>query len=191
MNTANDHTTYLPHHFLIAMPEKATSQFIDALTYICDHTEEGAMGIVINYPLDLTLENMLKQMNIDSDDTVDCSQPVYYGGPIQCERGFVLHRPQGQWYASLSLTHDLSITTSRDILEAMAKGKGPPDSIVFLGYCGWEAGQLETEMADNIWLSSPADLAVLFKTPYHQRRSAAANLLGVNLSTLSRNAGHA
>ncbi len=191
MGYAKQQTTYLGQHFLIAMPKRTSLQFIDALTYICDHSEEGAMGVIVNYPLELTLADMLVQMGIKQDPKVDCSQSVYYGGPIQCERGFVLHRPHGKWYASLPLDDELMMTTSRDILEAMAVGNGPTETMVFLGYSGWEAGQLEMEMANNTWLSSPADLSILFQVPYQQRRQAAARILGVDLSTLSHDAGHA
>ncbi|MCD6055980.1 MAG: hypothetical protein K0R12_942 [Gammaproteobacteria bacterium] len=191
MAIKNTDPTFLQHHFLIAMPETTSAPFLDALIYICDHTEEGAMGVIVNYPLDLTLKDMLDKMNIKPDLTTRGTQSIYYGGPIDATRGFVLHRPCGQWYATLSLNKALSITTSRDILEAMALDKDPHENMVFLGYLSWQSGQLEAEMADNLWLSTPADLSILFQTPYQERRHAAARLLGVNLNQLSRDAGHA
>lgn len=187
---SKEQTLSLAQHFLLAMPH-VTSQFIDALIYICDHSEEGAMGVIVNYPLELTVADLLEQMNIERDHKIKCNQPVYYGGPIQCDRGFVLHRPCGKWYASLKLNDDLIMTTSRDILEAMATGEGPQEAVVFLGYLGWEENQLETEVVDNIWLSTPADESILFKVPYQQRRQMAVQALGIELTSLSHDIGHA
>ena len=180
---------YFPNQFLIAMPQ-ATAQFTDALTYVCDHTDEGAMGVIVNYPLALTLHDILKQMNIECDKNVDCSQAIYYGGPIQCDRGFVLHAKTEHWHASLDLSAELTMTTSRDILEAMAKGEGPQSRMVFLGYSAWEAGQLENEVADNKWLNTPVNHDILFDIPYQKRRDAAAQQLGVNLDCISHDTGH-
>lgn len=183
-------TLSFTHHFLIAMPH-GMGQLTDALIYICDHTEEGAMGVIVNYPLELTVADLLVQMGIEQSADIDCSQSVYYGGTMQYDRGFVLHRPHGNWFASLALNDELMMTTSRDILAAMAEGKGPTESMTFLGYLGWDAGQLETEMTKNMWINHPADPAILFDIPYQKRRDAVAQSLGVDLSALSHDAGHA
>jgi len=182
----------LKNHFLIAMPGLEDPNFSRTVTYICDHDAEGAMGIVINRPSELSLADVLTHMGIDCHDAGAGEQPVYLGGPVQEERGFVLHSPnQGGWKSSIAVTDAIGITTSRDILEAMARGEGPDQALVALGYAGWGAGQLEAEMKDNAWLSGPAEASVLFDLAPDKRWAAAAHLLGVDMALMSTDAGHA
>jgi len=181
----------LKNQFLIAMPGLEDPNFARTVTYICEHNADGAMGIVINRPSELRLSDVLTHMEISPEATGLDEQPVYLGGPVEEERGFVLHTPAGEWDASMPITDDISITTSRDILEAMAIGKGPDKALIALGYAGWGAGQLDEEIQNNAWLSGPADPAILFNMPADQRWNAAARLLGVDMNLLSTDAGHA
>ncbi|MBS35006.1 MAG: YqgE/AlgH family protein [Thiotrichales bacterium] len=180
----------LTHQFLIAMPSLADPNFHRTVTYMCHHDDEGAMGIVINRPLDLNLGDMLDHMNIDVDDPELKSVPVLQGGPVQTERGFVLHQPSGEWDSVLEVRDDVGVATSKDILSAIAGGHGPENAVVALGYAGWGAGQLEQELADNAWLSGPVDTSIIFDQPYEQRWSKAAQLLGIDPTRLSGEAGH-
>lgn len=181
----------LTNHFLIAMPSLMDPNFHQTVTYICAHNEDGAMGLVINRPMDLRLADILDQLDIEATADTVGDEPVFEGGPVQRERGFVIHRPASTWDAVLRVTDELAVATSRDILAAMARGEGPSQTLVALGYAGWGAGQLEREIADNAWLSGPADLRILFELPSEQRWSAAAASLGVDLTRLSTQAGHA
>ncbi len=183
--------TYLTNQFLIAMPSLADPNFFQTVTYISEHNEAGALGIVINRPLTLTLGDLLKHMDMDPANPELAQLPVYQGGPVQPEHGFLIHTPVGRWQSTLRVTKHIGITTSRDILQAMAQGEGPRQTLIALGYAGWGPGQLESEMAQNAWLSGPADQAIIFDTPVAQRWAAAAALLGVDLSLLSGDAGHA
>jgi putative transcriptional regulator len=183
--------TNLTNHFLIAMPGLADPNFYHTVTYLCAHNDEGAMGIIINRPMELQLGEILGQMDITASHPGSREAPVYDGGPVQRERGFVIHRPQGSWDSMLPVGTDIGVTTSRDVLVAMAKGEGPERSLVALGYAGWGAGQLEREIAENAWLSGPADPDILFELPSEQRWEASAALLGVDLNLLSSDAGHA
>lgn len=189
MNQTNQN--YLKHHFLIAMPHMADPRFANSLIYLCDHNEEGAMGLVINHPSDLHLADILEQLQpaVDRPGKI-ASFPVYHGGPVQTERGFVLHRGPEQWEASLDLG-PLQLTTSRDILLDMAHGIGPSEALLALGYAGWDAGQLDQELAENMWLSCPADTHILFELPSEERLLAAARSLGIDLHLLTSQAGHA
>jgi putative transcriptional regulator len=183
-------STCLTHQFLIAMPALADPNFFQTVTYISEHNANGALGLVINRPLDLSLEELLDHLNIATARFDLTKTPIHYGGPVQPEQGFVLHSPIGHWNATLRVTDHIGITTSRDILQAVADGQGPDRLLVALGYAGWGPGQLERELAENSWLSSPADFDILFHTPSEQRWLAAAALLGINLNLLSTNAGH-
>jgi len=183
--------TSLSNHFLIAMPGLQDSNFYRTVTYICEHDEQGAMGIIINRPLDFDLADILNQMEITPESTESIHQPIFSGGPIQTERGFVLHSTGQSWDATVQVTPEISITTSRDILGAIASGKGPENSLVALGYAGWSEGQLEQELTSNAWLSGPADSQIIFTQPPEQRWKAAAQLLGVDLNLMSGEAGHA
>ncbi|HZE14887.1 MAG TPA: YqgE/AlgH family protein, partial [Mycobacterium sp.] len=148
-------------------------------------------GIVINRPLDVHLSEILEQMDIATEDNEIANRPVYLGGPVQQDRGFVLHKPLADWQSTLPVTENVAVTTSRDILAAIARGDGPTQCLVALGYAGWGAGQLEQEIAGNAWLSGPADEHILFESPAEARWEAAAKLLGVDLHLLSGDAGHA
>jgi len=183
--------TWLTDHFLIAMPAMQDPNFARSVTYICQHDDDGAMGIVVNRTAALTLGDVLRQMNLGCDDPAVTGAPVFAGGPVQPERGFVLHDPGGQWDSTLDVTPRLSITTSRDVLAAIAAGTGPRRSLLALGCAGWAAGQLEHELRDNAWLTAPADQALLYDVPPDQRWEAAARLVGVDPSRLSDYAGHA
>jgi putative transcriptional regulator len=184
-------TQYLTNHFLIAMPMLEDPNFYHSVTYICEHNEQGAMGIVINRPLDIALGDVLEHMHIEQHNLGTAGREVYLGGPVQPERGFVLHEPLGKWDSMLPVTEQIGITTSRDILMAMNDGQGPERALVALGYAGWGPGQLEKEMAENAWLSVPADSTIIFDTPIERRWQAAAANLGIDLNTLSDDIGHA
>ena len=149
------------------------------------------MGIVVNRPMDIRLSEILDQMQIPRDEKANLDQLVYVGGPVAMDRGFVLHPTAQRWDSTLEITPQISITTSRDILEAMASGSGPEDSLVALGYAGWGSGQMEDELGANAWLSGPADQSIIFHMPPEERWHAAARLLGVDLDTLSGETGHA
>lgn len=182
---------YLTNQFLIAMPAMDDPNFAQTVTLVCEHSERGALGIVINRRLPMTLGEVFEQLGLDSTRSRVNEQPVLRGGPVQTERGFVLHSPAGRWESSLPFSQALHLTTSRDILDALAIGEGPESAVIALGYAGWEAGQLEDELARNAWLTVDADERVLFETPVEQRWQAAARLLGVDLLALSSDAGHA
>lgn len=181
----------LINHFLIAMPSLADPNFSRTVTYLCDHSSEGTMGLVINRPLAVSLGELLSQIELEPVDSALNDIPVYQGGPVQNERGFVLHQPLGEWEATLAVGADIGVTMSRDILEAIAQGRGPTRYLVALGYAGWGAQQLEAELAANTWLNGPADASIVFEQPAEQRWDAAAALLGVDLSLLSSDVGHA
>jgi len=184
-------STSLTNHFLIAMPGLQDPNFARTVTYVCEHTDQGAMGIVINRPMEIRLGEVLSQLDIDSEDRTVLNSFVYLGGPVQPERGFVLHTGGQSYDSTLSITADISVTTSRDVLEAIATGEGPARRLIALGYAGWGGGQLEAEMSANAWLSGPADTDIIFSLPAEARWLAAAQLLGVDMNLLSGEAGHA
>lgn len=184
-------TTWLTDHFLIAMPSMLDPNFSRGVTFVCQHTADGAMGILVNRRSELVLSEVLAQMKLRTEIEAVANAPVYIGGPVQPERGFVLHSAGGQWDSSFSISDRLSVTTSRDILAAIADGKGPQRSLVALGYAGWSAGQLDQEMLENAWLTAHSDPALIFDTPCEERWSAAARLVGVDSRLLSDYAGHA
>lgn len=184
-------SNWLTNNFLIAMPAMKDPNFEQTVTYICQHNEEGALGIVVNRTIELTVGDVLDQMKIERDDSVRTEAQVYYGGPVQTERGFILHEDVGDWDSTLKVSELTALTTSRDILEAIASNNGPDRSLLALGYAGWGAGQLEREISENAWLNWPANNELLFSTPVPQRWAEAAGLLGVDLSLLSTDAGHA
>ena len=181
----------LTHHFLIAMPAMTDPFFAKSLTYVCEHNEEGAMGIVINRPISLTLSELFAQIDMPLKQQELEDMLVHFGGPVQTDRGFVLHDSGGQWQSSLQVNDRISLTTSKDILEAVGEGKGPQHLLVMLGYAGWSQGQLEQELADNAWLSVPADEHILFDLAADEKLPAAMKLLGVDFASLSEEAGHA
>jgi len=178
-------------HFLIAMPNMLDPNFAGTLTYICDHGEQGALGVVVNRPIELNMDALFSQIGLDLGDANLKTRPVYYGGPVQVERGFVLHRPLGHWGSTLSVNDRVGLTTSKDILEATARLEGPAEILVTLGYAGWGPGQLEDEIKQNAWLTVQADPEVIFGLPAEQRIGAAMKLLGIDLAMLSEEAGHA
>jgi putative transcriptional regulator len=173
------------------MPGLMDENFNQAVTYICEHDENGTFGIIINRESEVTMDDVMQQMNIPYDTDKNNKTSVFTGGPVQANRGFILHRPTGSWDSSLIINDSVALTTSRDILEAIANNTGPDDSIIALGYAGWGPGQLEQEMAANTWLSCPADQQIIFDTPVGERWQAAARLIGVDLQLMSNDAGHA
>ncbi len=182
----------LQNHFLIAMPSMEDPFFSRSLTYICEHNDQGAMGLVINQPSSMNLGQLLEQTDkeIKLDDE-HAGQIILSGGPVSQERGFVLHTNQEGWASSLALTPDIMVTTSKDILTAIGNKQGPEHAIITLGYAGWTAGQLEQEMQDNSWLTIEADEDILFNTPIHKKWQAAVKKLGVDVWQLAPGAGHA
>ncbi len=183
--------TNLTNHFLIAMPGLEDPNFFHTVTYICEHNSDGAMGIVINRPMDLQLADIFEQLEIKISSPSISEQAVYLGGPVQSDRGFVLHDSSTEWKSTLRINAEISVTTSLDILEAIASDKGPSENLVALGYAGWGAGQLEEELAQNAWLSGPAKSEIIFQRASDERWQAAADLLGVDLNLLSSDTGHA
>jgi putative transcriptional regulator len=181
----------LTHHFLIAMPAMADPHFSRTLTYICEHNDQGALGIVVNRPLEMTLQALLEQVSIPPAGGKFKSVPIHFGGPVQVDRGFVLHSPLGQWQSTLAVSTEIGLTTSKDILQAVARGEGPGKLFVTLGYAGWAPGQLEHELALNAWLTVQANSDVIFDLPVEKRLSAAMSLLGIDFASLSEQAGHA
>lgn len=173
------------------MPALDDGYFNQAVTYICEHDDNGSFGVVINQPADITLQQVADEMKIDTASSRDYNRPVYVGGPVEQGRGFILHRPTGDWQSSLKISEHVALTTSQDILKAILSDEGPEDSIIALGYAGWSAGQLDDELARNTWLTCPADEQIMFRTPPEQRWRAAAEIIGVDLSLLSHDTGHA
>jgi putative transcriptional regulator len=183
--------TFLTNQFLIAMPGMADPNFAQTVTLVCEHNAQGALGIIINRPLAMTFGDVFAQLGLDATRSKVSADPVLQGGPVQTDRGFVLHAPGPSWDSTLRVSDWLHLTTSRDILEVLARGEGPALALMALGYAGWEAGQLEAEVAANAWLTVPADERLVFETPLDDRWEAACRLLGVNLLHLSSDAGHA
>jgi len=187
----------LTNQFLIAMPGMSEGTFAGTVIYLCEHTEKGALGLVINKPIDITLKSLFEkvELSLDRDDLADV--PVYFGGPVQTERGFVLHEPiaeggeGGPYNSSLKVEGGLEMTTSKDVLEAISSGAGPKKVLVTLGYSGWGAGQLEEEMSRNGWINVDAEPGIIFDTPVSQRYGKALSLLGIDAGMLSSDAGHA
>ncbi len=185
-------TQSLKNHFLIAMPRMADPSFAKTLTLICEHSKDGALGIIINRPTDLKLQEVFSQIGIEEPEICSRSpETVFSGGPVAKERGFVLHSGEARWESTLRINNGLQLTSSRDILFAMATDEGPENAIVALGYSGWGKGQLEQEISDNSWLTCVTDNSVIFDTPFHYRLDAAASLIGVNLKLMSNQVGHA
>ena len=186
----------LANQLLIALPALADPHFARSVALICQHDAEGAMGVVVNRASEYTLGEVFQQMGIDCDNAALCAQPVLAGGPVHPERGFVLHDGMlhggmGEWDSSLAVGDDLAVTTSRDILEAMARGDGPRHATVALGCAGWGAGQLESELVENSWLTVPVAPDVLYALPLEARWQAAAGLIGVDIALIADYTGHA
>lgn len=181
----------LTNQFLVAMPAMTDANFSQTVTFIWEHNHEGALGIIINRPLQMRLAEVFEQLKMPMSPGVSAVQPVLQGGPVQVDRGFVVHRVGGDWEHTKQVSSRIQVTTSPDILNAMAQGTGPATAIVALGYAGWGPGQLEAELAQNAWLTVPCDEDILFNTPYEQRWHAAGRLLGIDVATISPQAGHA
>jgi putative transcriptional regulator len=181
----------LTHHFLIAMPNMADPHFSRTLTYICEHNDQGALGLVVNRPIDMTLQALFERLSLPMSASELFDAPIYFGGPVQVDRGFVLHEPAGSWQSTLRVGEAIGLTTSKDILEAVGRGEGPSRMLVTLGYAGWSAGQLEHELTQNAWLTVEARDAILFDVPAEERLPAAMELLGVDFARLQDEAGHA
>ncbi len=193
--TANKHSMNLQHHFLIAMPTLQDPYFQRAVVYICEHNEDGAMGLIINKPAErLTVENLLKKLSINPvprAEGVNLDSPIFLGGPLADDRGFILHTPQDNFSSSLQISDDTMITTSKDVLKTMGTTRQPKNVLISLGYAGWEVGQLENEILENAWLTVKADPEILFNTPISERWHAAAKKLGIDIHNIALEAGHA
>ena len=186
------------NQFLIAMPSLRDGTFAGTVIYLCEHTDKGALGLVINKPIDIKLKNLFEKVELSLDRADLADTPVFFGGPVQTERGFVLHEPQDgeggfatTYSSSLQIPGGLAMTTSKDVLEALANGAGPKKILVTLGYSGWGAGQLEHEMSRNGWINVGAEPGIIFDTPVEQRYDKALSLLGIDVGMLSQEAGHA
>ncbi len=173
------------------MPHMRYSGFSNTLTYVCEHDEQGAMGLVINRPTDISLGEIFKQLNISVSASEHNKDVIFAGGPVQTDRGFILHKNDQSWDSTIKVTHNISLTTSRDILAYLADTHGPYSCLVALGYSGWGAGQLEEEISNNYWLTVPASSEIIFDLPYDQRLKAAAAQLGISLEQISPHSGHA
>ena len=181
----------LTDHFLIAMPAMDDPFFSKSLIYIAEHNTQGALGVIVNRPLDMNLAALLEKTDLPTEAANLAKIPVFFGGPVQTDRGFVLHRPLGEWHSTLKVTDEIGLTSSRDVLQAIGASGEPRDVLVTLGYAGWAAGQLEQELLDNAWLTVPADMAIVFDLPPEERLVAAMQKLGVDFANLSEVAGHA
>lgn len=185
----------LANHFLIAMPAMTDPNFSRSLTYLCEHNADGALGIIINRPLEISLGSLFERVSVPLAPGENQAKyndlPVFFGGPVQTDRGFVLHRPVGAWQSTLNVTSDVGLTSSRDILQAMSSEGQPAEVLVSLGYAGWAAGQLEWELSQNAWLTVAADPDIIFGLPPEERLPAAMQLLGIDFANLSEVAGHA
>ena len=184
----------LANHFLIAMPSIQDPIFGGTVVYVCEHNEKGVLGVVINKPTDMTMEVLFDRVDLKLGEGLRSSvvdEPIMFGGPVQDDRGFVLHTPSGRYSSSLAVTDDVAFTTSIDVLEAVASGNGPARMLVSIGYAGWSPGQLEEELSRNGWLTVAADARVLFDLPIEERYTAAIKLLGIDPAMLAMEAGHA
>ena len=182
----------LTKQLLIAMPSLQDPNFSRTVTVVCEHNEHGAMGIVINQPTTMCVDELIQQLDVSNKEkNVTNRSPVYAGGPVHIDRGFILHDSDRQWQSTHIIDNDLMLTTSEDILLDIALGNGPKNSIVALGYAGWGAGQLEQEIAENAWLTVPYEAKIVFDTPIDKRWETAANKLGIDLHLISSETGHA
>lgn len=190
----------LTHHFLIAMPGLEDESFARSVVYLCEHSERGALGLIINKPTDITLKGLFDKVDLSLRREDLTKEPVFQGGPVQTERGFVLHEPmlmdkgetdESAYASTMTIPGGLEMTTSKDVLEALSTGAGPRRVLITLGYSSWGEGQLESELAENAWLTVAADLSVIFDTPVPERYDRALSLLGLQAWMLSPEAGHA
>ena len=190
----------LTHHFLIAMPGLEDESFARSVVYLCEHSERGALGLIINKPTDITLKGLFDKVDLSLRREDLTKEPVFQGGPVQTERGFVLHEPmlmdkgdtdESVYASTMTIPGGLEMTTSKDVLDALSTGAGPRRVLITLGYSSWGEGQLESELAENAWLTVAADLSVIFDTPVPERYDRALSLLGLQAWMLSPEAGHA
>jgi len=186
-----EHDGSLTNQLLIAMPGMLDPNFSTTVTLICEHNDDGALGIVINRPLTLKMSGLFEQLDLANSDPTQAERPVMMGGPVGTERGFVLHDTGAEYENTLAVSGDIQLTLSRGVIDAMAGGDGPSRSLVALGYAGWEAGQLETEMLANSWLNVPTSPDIVFDMPFDERWMSAAQSLGIDISQISTDAGHA
>jgi putative transcriptional regulator len=184
-------SSYLTNQLLIAMPSLGDPHFSQTVALICDHTSQGALGVILNKPLPMRMAEIFEQLDIKIESGPLPQRQVLRGGPMQTDRGFVVHRAGGEWDSTLKVSDALHVTTSRDILAAIARGQGPEDALVALGYAGWGGGQLEAEIRANAWLNAPVDLELIFELPFQSRWEAAGRLLGVELTRISPIGGNA
>jgi len=185
------HSINLTDHFLIAMPAMVDSFFSKTLVYIAEHNDQGALGVIVNRPIDMSLATLFEKIDIALEADGFADLPVFFGGPVQTDRGFVLHRPVGAWQSTLAVNQQVGLTSSRDVLQAVARDGQPRDVMVTLGYAGWSAGQLEHELAQNAWLTVPAEPRILFDLPSEERLASAMETLGIDFANLAKDAGHA
>jgi len=190
--TAKPNTNSLHHFMLISMPQMEDENFVRSLVYICEHSEKGAMGLVINRANDIAFTDILPQLDISDANVTDVEQPIFTGGPVQPEHGFVLHTPlrNKQWKSSIRVSEDLCLTTSSDVINDIAHAAGPEHSLIALGYAGWGPGQLEQELVENAWLCCPFDADIVFNMAPEDRFQAAADLLGIDINLISTKIGH-
>lgn len=186
-----DPATWLRGHFLVAMPGMTDPRFARSLIYLCEHSDQGAMGIVVNKPTDMTLATLFERVQLVNADAELAGQPVLFGGPVQLDRAFVLHKPAKAWQSTMKISDQIALTSSKDILESIGGEVAPKAMLVALGYAGWVPGQLDNEILQNAWLSVPADDEILFELPYEERLPAALAKLGIGFDRLSDVAGHA
>ena len=180
----------LTDHFLIAMPAMEDPFFAKSLVYVAEHNDQGALGVIVNRPTDMTLATLFSKIEEPFASEKLADYPVFFGGPVQTDRGFVLHRPLGRWQSTLAVNCEIGLTTSRDVLQSVGHVGHPNEMVVTLGYSGWGAGQLERELAQNAWLTVLADPRILFELPYEEKFHSALELLGVDLTNLAGQAGH-
>ncbi len=181
----------LTNHFLIAMPTMEDPYFAKSLVFIAEHNDDGALGVIVNRPIDMNLATLFRKIDVPLDLGALGESPVFFGGPVQTDRGFVLHRPLGSWQSTLVVSEEIGLTTSRDVLQSLSRAENPGNMVITLGYSGWGAGQLEHELAQNAWLTVPADPRILFELPHEQKLASALLLLGIDLTNLAGHAGHA
>ena len=181
----------LTDHFLIAMPAMVDPYFAKSLVYVAEHSDQGTLGVIVNRPIDMTLAALFQRIELPFVSGTLADLPVFFGGPVQTDRGFVLHRPLGTWQSTLAVNAEIGLTTSRDVLQSVGQAGHPGDLVVTLGYSGWASGQLEHEISQNAWLTVPADPRILFELPYEERLPSALELLGIDLANLAGQAGHA
>lgn len=181
----------LTNQFLIAMPDMADTNFGGTVVFVIEHSERGALGLVINRPMEIDLGTLFERIDLKLEIAPLAGSPVFFGGPVQMDRGFVLHEPVGDWSSTVTVGDELGLTSSKDVLEAVAEGSGPQRMLVTLGYSGWGPGQLEEEISRNAWLTVPASAELIFDTPADERFMAAFRLLGIDPAFLATSAGHA